>query len=287
MSQPFLSIRASSLSGYSDCPRRWAAQHIRGLVETAGYELRTIMQNIGASIGSGLHAAAALTLETKLEQGKLAPMHALEAAGIDEMRNRTADGVLYDREAPDMNSAEQALRRMIQVYQMQVAPSVQPILIEQQLEAEVQPGLVLTGKPDIVAREPGKVRDTKGGKRASSHAPQGGAYSLLARSRPEPIDITSVQIDWIQRSSLKKPQADAVSIVLDVARCESAAVNVLLEIDRAVDVFENGAPALRLMAGDPWAFLSNPSSMLCSPKWCAAWGTDFCRDHAPAKEETE
>jgi hypothetical protein len=33
------------------------------------------------------------------------------------------------------------------------------------------------------------------------------------------------------------------------------------------------------LPGDPWAFAANPSSMLCSAKFCPAYGSDFCTEH--------
>jgi hypothetical protein len=82
---------------------------------------------------------------------------------------------------------------------------VTPLLVEERLEAEVAPGLVLVGKPDVVCREPTVLRDLKTGIRGpGSFAPQLGAYSLLARSNG--IEIEHVVIDFVRRVAVGKPQ---------------------------------------------------------------------------------
>jgi hypothetical protein len=46
-------------------------------------------------------------------------------------------------------------------------------------------------------------------------------------------------------------------------------------------MFQEGDPERRIRPGDPWAFQSNPNSVLCGERFCPAWGTDFCRDWMP------
>jgi hypothetical protein len=56
-------------------------------------------------------------------------------------------------------------------------------------------------------------------------------------------------------------------------------------IDDHLTLFRQGDPGRYLLPGDPWAFPANPGSKLCSAKWCPAWGTTFCREHQPSKDE--
>ncbi len=281
-------IRASSLSGYSDCPRRAAARIFRRHIEAAGYVLRDLPNNIGATVGTAVHAAAATMLKHKAEHGTLGSEADSTEIGIESLREGMAPGVMMDRETPDMNAAEQQVTRMARVYRVQVAPGIQPLTVEERLEAQVKPGLVLTGQSDVIAREPGKVRDLKSGKKLGNHAAQVGAYSLLARSSG--TDITSAGIDFVQRVSMKKPQPDAVHQEIKLALAESAAVNVLRRMAEDLKVFREGNPALRLQPGDNWAFLPNPSSMLCSAKWCPAHSggpNGFCHDHPQTEDDKE
>ena len=69
-----------------------------------------------------------------------------------------------------------------------------------------------------------------------------------------------------------------------VAQAETAASNILRHIAGDLETFRNGDPVRRILPGDPWAFQANPSSILCSPKYCPAFGTTFCHEGDPAKE---
>jgi hypothetical protein len=175
---------------------------------------------------------------------------------------------------------------MVCAYHQVIAPDIEPIAVEQRLEAEVEPGIVLSGQPDVVAREPHRVRDLKSGaRRPSSAAPQVGGYALLARSHG--LDIDSAAIDFIQRVRIDKPQPSPVSHPVPVAPAETAASNILRHIAGDLATFREGDPQRRILPGDPWAFMANPSSMLCSPKYCPAFGTDFCHEGDPAKERSD
>lgn len=275
-------VRSSSLSGYPDCPRRAATKLFPREIEAAGYTLRSLPSNVGAAVGTGVHAAAALLLKEKAANGNLPPLNVATDAAVEELRNAVNQGITWDKETPVLNEAELQVARMVQVYRHQVAPMVDPLIVEERLEAQVSPAIVLTGQSDVIAREPGRVRDLKGGKVMGMHAPQIGSYSLLARSNA--IDVTDAVVDWIPRVPLKKPQPDAVTYRHNVADAETAAVNVLRHIESDLATFRNGDMERHLLPGDPWAFVANPSSKLCSAKWCGAHGTAFCREHAAVEE---
>lgn len=272
-------VRASSLSDWTDCPRRAATRTFGKLIVTLGYELRTILGHPGAAIGVGVHAAAATMLRAKAETGELPPVSVTDDAGIEALRERIADGVVFDRQIANLNDAEKQVRRMSNTYRYDIAPQVNPIHVEERFEAPVpytRYPLILSGQADTVAREPELVRDLKTGRR-SAHRPQLGAYGLLSRTMG--LDIKGVAEDFIPRVSLKQPQPDAETYHHDLAGCEQAAVAVLKHMDATLDTFLNGDDERHIQVGEPWAFPANPKSMLCSEKFCSAWGTEFCHEH--------
>ena len=287
MSAPFapVVIRASSLTGYMDCARRAATTMFRKEIEAAGYKLFRLPNGIGAAIGTGVHAGAAISLQEKAKAGSLPPLSVATDAAMDSLKERAAEGVTYETKgtAQHFGHAEQHVLRMTEAYHRVIAPTVEPIIVETRLEAEVAPGIILSGQADVVAREPGKPRDlkttTKAGK---THNPQIGAYSLLARTAG--IDVTGAAIDEISRVSLKNPQPDPISTDYDIALVENAANRVLGHIMDDLKVFREGNPEQRILPGDAWAFPANPGSMLCGPKYCAAHGSDWCREHSKTQE---
>jgi hypothetical protein len=277
-------IRCSSLSLYCDCPRRTAARLFRAEIEDAGFKLRRPPRGIGALIGTAVHKAAAEMLKEKAVTGILPSANVATDVARDSLVAELADGeIAYDTTTPTRSLAVVQGAAMTRAYHRAVAPQVRPIIVEERLEAEIAPGLVLSGQPDVVAREPGAVRDLKtGARRPVGHAPQLGGYSLLSRSHG--LDIETASIDFVQRVPPSKPQPDPVSKPVAVAQAETAATNIIRHMEGDLATFRAGDPVRRILPGDPWAFQANPSSILCSPKYCSAFGTEFCREGDPAKE---
>lgn len=279
MSAPFF-IRPSALSGYADCPRRGAATLFWREIAAAGFRLRVRTRSIAAIVGTAVHSAAAIVFTEKAKTGRTPAEHeAIDITITSLEKGIAADPVEYDGPRGVTHNRDDALAqaaRMTRVYCRTVVPKVNPILVEQRLEAQVSPDIVLTGQPDIVAREPNAVRDLKTGVRLGHHAPQIGAYSLLARSHGVAIDEAA--IDWLPRAAVKKPQPDPVSVAVKVAQAETAASNIIRHMESDLRTFREGDHERRILPGDPWAFLANPSSILCSAKWCPAWGTEFCHE---------
>jgi hypothetical protein len=280
-------IRVSALAGYPDCPRRAAARLFWREISDVGFRLRYIPRGIGALIGSAVHHGAATVLGAKAKTGVLP----LRTVAIENSREALAESVAdadiqYDTPngaTHNMRDAIDQVVRMTGVYHDNVAPTVNPILVEERLEAEVEQGIILSGQPDLVAREPDAIRDLKTGVRMpASFAPQLGGYSLLSRSHGHKIERAS--IDYVQRVNPKKPQPPPVETEAAIATAETAASAILRHIATDIDTFRHGDPARRIRPGDPWAFMANPASMLCSPKYCAAFGTEFCHEGQHGKE---
>lgn len=271
-------IRASATTSYPDCKRRGAAQMFPEDVRAAGFTVKRLPKSIGAHIGSGVHAGAAAMISEKIKTGEIGPARVSVEAGIAELRKRTVDdGVLYDDEAINANEAESQVYRMTMAYRSHIAPHVKPIAVEERLEAQVNERLILSGQSDLIAREPGAVRDLKTGKMLGYHLPQLGSYALLSRAHRD-IDIERAIIDFVPRAPMSRPQPQPTSHTFDVATAEQVTVSILSEIDRDLTTFRHGDPERRLVPGDPRSFIANPNSRLCSAKWCPAYGTDFCKE---------
>lgn len=272
-------IRCSALSGWPDCPRRGAARLFRREIEAAGYKLRHTMRGIGAAIGTAVHRGAEVALTEKAASGRLPPESVATDAATETIHEQIREGVTYDGTSGATHNRMQAefqVLVMTLTYHQIIAPQINAVQIEERLEAEIGPGLILSGQPDIIAREPNKIRDLKTGLRQSSHAPQIGGYSLLARSNNLPIE--QGVIDFIRRVPLSKPQPDPVTTEVRIGQAETAAAAIVGNITNSLDTFRHGDAQRNIMPGDPWAFIANPSSMLCSAKWCPAHGTEFCRE---------
>ena len=286
MTEPTI-IRASALTVYPDCPRRAAARLFRKEIEAAGFSLRSPPRGVGAAVGTAVHNAARLVLDDLAHRGELPPVARAVDVGCNTLTDELGRGeILFDETTINRSEAFHQVAAMTGAYHRVIAPQVRPILVEEKLEADITPDLRLTGTPDIVAREPGMIRDTKSGSRKhpGTHAPQIGAYSLLARTAN--LEIEAAAVDYLQRVRSGKPQPDPVSKPVPIAPAETAATNIIRHIGGDLRTFREGDPARRILPGDPWSFVANPASILCSPKYCSAFGTEFCREGDPAKEST-
>jgi hypothetical protein len=271
-----LVVRPSSMAAYPDCPRRWAARRLAGDIEALGYQLRSLDIGIAAVVGSAVHAGAATTLAEKVQTGALAPVTVATDAAMQTLHNGVADGCMWDRTTANRADAELQTRRMVGIYRQVLAPQIDPVSVEARLEAMFSPAIVVSGQHDVLAREPHALCDLKTGRQPAHCKPQLGAYSLLARTYDHPV--TALHEHWVPRTPISKPQPRPAIFKHDMQAAEAAGVAVLRAIERDVNVFRDGDAEHNIPPGEPWAFIANPSSTLCSATYCPAHGTEFCRE---------
>lgn len=273
-----ITIRASSLPAFQDCQLRAAANTHSRLFREHGHELLPYCGNIGAVIGSGVHAGAEVGLSERMF-GTLAPLDALEDAAIEGFRKRldedAADGMILDDDTPTHSVAERQVRRMIGRYREDVVASARPVAVESRIKAEFRPGVTLSGQSDLLHLdatadgETATVRDLKTSRHKSTpfkHASQLGAYSLLFRSRGH--ETAAAQIDYLRRVKIDKQQPQVEQQPLDVVGCEIIATAVLNDFSTKLAAFAAD--------GDPHRFLPNATSRLCSGRFCRLFGQPSC-----------
>lgn len=275
---PTTVIRVSSLNGYPDCSRRAAASIFWKEIQDAGYRLREDIRGIGAAVGTAVHKAAELVLREKAEKGALPPVSFGQDVARDSIKDQVAHGIAFEdgSRAITRNSGEAVdqVVRMTRLYHVGVAPEVNPIIVEERLQAEVRPGIILSGQPDVVAREPNRVRDLKTGGRLGNYGAQTGGYSLLVRSHD--LDVAEASVDFIKRVRDPAKQPSPLVKPVPITEAESTALNVIRHIEQDIRTFREGDPERGIPAQDPWSFMANPHSVLCSPKFCRAYKTEFC-----------
>ncbi|MEY5098768.1 MAG: hypothetical protein RJA36_1487 [Pseudomonadota bacterium] len=277
---PPLVIRASSLSAYPDCSLRTAAHSQADLFAAKGVTLHPARTNVGALIGSGVHAGAELALKGRMN-GERVPQSTCEDAAIGEFRARRekeagAARLIVDETAGDANACERQVRRMVHRYRQDVVETARPLLVERRLEAEVIDGVILSGQGDLLhldATATGDeqvVRDLKSTRRHMAqpmiHAPQLGGYSLLYRSRG--WTPNRAQLDVLPRVRLEKPQPPVTTAPLAIAETEEIAHAVVHDFAGKLLAFRED--------GETSRFLVNPRSFLCSQKFCRLYGKEAC-----------
>jgi len=264
-------VRASSLPTYPDCGRRWAARHLADMIAAAGYSLRRIGREIGAAVGTATHAAAATAYKARQESRDAGSEP--EDAGMASLDVEIDSSVAWDDVTPDRDTAQHQVRRQYRVYKDAVIDQVEPMMIEQQLEAVRPSGLIVRGRTDLVVAAPLDLRDLKTGKMKRANGAQYGTYTLLLRSNGTPV--SGIVEDYVPRVGRRASQPYPEAIRYDVAASERQSETIIRRIEADMAAFQ--------ASGDSSVFLANPNSMLCSPRYCPAHGTAFCRAHRGAK----
>lgn len=277
-----IGIRPSSIQTYLDCERRFAAHHLTDLVSAQGYTIGPVRKShVGAIVGSGLHAAAEFTLSAKMTSGLLGSDADAEGAGMAAMEERAvAEGCEFDDATPTFDTAQKQLRRMARSWRRHIAPEIVPLQVEQRIEADLGDGFHLTGQPDIVTEAPVvTVRDLKTNRVRKAPHVQLGGYGLMVRAHGH--DVKRLVQDSVPRTPLREEQAtpEVIEVALHAAMLD--AFEALQAIKRSVQEFEKRAADPNGQAPRS-AFKVNPSSPLCSAKWCRAFGSDFCPVHRAA-----
>jgi hypothetical protein len=253
------------LPSYPDCARRAAAKQLPQVITEAGFELRQTLPSAGAAVGTAVHKVEEVVMKARLENATATLDDGLEQAmaGFDE---ETAPGCEWDDTTQNRNTAQQQIIRMAKSAAV-LWERLDPLAVEVELEADLGGGFKLTGHCDLITTD-GWVRDLKTGAMVRPYFHQLGGYSLLVRSKALLPAVNGLAIDFIKRTPLRRPQDAPVEQSYPVPACERAAYAVIQRIKREVVEFQG--------SGNPEVFVANPLSMMCTPKYCPAFGTGFC-----------
>lgn len=275
-----ITIRASSTTSYGDCQLRAAISMLGGLFQEHGFSLRRPNVTIGALVGSGVHGAAEVGLKESMAGRGLVAVSTMEDAGVDAFRARRAEeeadaeATLMDPVSRSIDEAESQVRKMSRQYRQDVVAKVHPIAVESRITVELRPGVEVSGQGDLLALdmvggEVATIRDAKTSRHKTSalkHYTQIGTYSLLYRSHG--MEPRAGQIDAIPRVAAAKPQPPVEEQPINLPAAERMAWATINDFAGKGESFAKD--------GDPSRFLLNPSSLLCSPRYCRAHGTPAC-----------
>ena len=269
-------IRASSLNDFTDCGRRAATKIIPKIIDAAGFKLETLKNGAPALIGTASHKVMEYTLSNKIKTGEIGTFKDAKESALEEWLKISSESeLIWDGSTPNNATAEKQIIAIGATYFNMFAPNRNPVATEIYFEANAGDGFLLTGHADDLEAD-GVLRDFKTGANESNYSAQLGAYSLLARSNGHKIN--GLGVDWIPR----KPAASVMDYhekEYNLNASENVARNILSNIKNSIQNFREN--------GNEWSFMANPSSRLCSAKFCAAYGTDFCDYTKAAKQNKQ
>lgn len=252
-----VTVRASALSDFLDCPARAEAKHLLGLRTPSSAK---------ALLGTAVHKSTALYDESAIT-GRGLTADETAGAAVDAIRKPEEEVAWDDDDSPD--DAEKIAVSLHKRYCAEVSPSQDYAAVEVKCERlEITDiGLALTGTTDRVRRTADGygIADIKTGKQAvgtdgraktAGHTYQLGVYELLAE-RASGLPITApARIVGMNTAKTEKAQRIGTG---DVA----GARDVLVGDQDAPGILE--AVARMIHAGN---FFGNPRSMMCHERYC-------------------
>lgn len=257
-------VRASSWGELFDCAHRWEGKHLLGMRNQVG---------MAAVLGTAIHASTAAFDQSRITGAGLSPD---DTAGVlvDKLRNPDDEFVARDE---DMSVAE--AERVGLTLHTRYCVEISPRYTFRSVEMETAPldidcgnGVVvrLTGTMDRsrikVSSEGIGIADLKSGGRAvekgaaktKGHAAQVGTYEMLFEHTTGELITESAEIIGLKTSG--KPEVATAEI--------RNAKRQMLGTDEHKGLIEYAAEMFR-----SGLFPPNPSSVLCSQKYCARWGS--------------
>lgn len=256
-----ITVRASSLGELFDCPARWHAKHILGM---------TMPSSGSARLGTAIHAGTAAFDQAKLDGQPIRPD---DAAGVlvDTIHSKDED-VDWDETNP--RDAEKIGLSLLVRYCNEVAPHQDYVGVELRCERLELAGLgiALTGTTDRVRRlADGSygIADLKSGARAvgtdgvavtQGHGPQIGVYELLAEFELQQPITAPAQIVGLQTGKTGTSQRIGVGEIKNARQALVGDESNPGMLEHASAIIQSGL------------FHGNPKSVLCSQKYCPAWG---------------
>lgn len=266
--RPLVFIRASSLAELFDCAHRWEGKHLLGMNGPTGG---------AAQLGSAVHAGTAAFDASRLPGGSPLTIDDAASAVVDTIHKPERD---VDWGDTPVRQAERIALALHTKYCADIAPKQIYAGVEVTCERLELPdlGIALTGTNDRVRRlANGKlgITDLKTGKRAvksdgkaetAKHALQLGVYELLAtHAMGIPIEAPA-QIVGMNTGTTPAAQRIGTGEVKN-------ARELLLGTEDAPGFLEQASAIVR-----SGVFQANPSSFLCSAKYCPRWNS--CRHRA-------
>ncbi|MEI2416178.1 PD-(D/E)XK nuclease family protein [Orrella sp. JC864] len=261
--QSVFTVRASSWGRLFDCAHAWEGTHLLGMRKPAGMR---------AQLGTAVHAGTAAFDRARIDGTVCTPD---DAAGVAVAELHSPDReVDMAQDGLSLAEAERIALTLIVRYCMEIAPRLKFIDVEttlDPLEIDCGNGLTvrLTGQMDrgrVADTEGGiAINDVKTGARAvqdgqavtRGHAAQTGTYQLMydATKRVRTVGSQIIALSTSGRAET------AISPIFDARRVMTGDEDRPGLIEHAAAMFRTGL------------FPPNPSSVLCSRKYCARWST--------------
>ena len=265
-------IRCSMLPAWDDCSRRTGARQYTDMLAAYGHTLKELLPSVGAAIGTAMHKAAGHFLLARLAGSDEPTFDQCADIATDSLMVALDRGAIWDATTPNIQAADKQIGRMLRSY-WPVLVKKRPLIVESELKATVADGWELSGHVDCYDID-AALDDLKTGAVQRGYIAQIGSYGLLLEANGR--EVKKAGMTYVPRARLSKPQPLPIYSDYDLKEARHIAWRSIQEIIRTMDEFAE--------IGNPHVIRANSMSMMCTPKYCPAWGTAFCTSHQKPKE---
>lgn len=246
---PKAHISASQINTYLRCPNQYMYRYIDGII---------LPPRSALTRGKTVHKAQEKNYSQKIDSMLDLPLDEVQSIAADEYELQATETEFEPDE--DKGKIKDETISLASLYHTQIAPTVQPVLVEQEVKIGFEDGFSLLGYIDVVDSD-GYIRDTKTTARTPSvdeadKSLQLTAYSLLYRELMG-VDEAGVKLDYLV--NLKTPKAVTLTGERDQEQ-----INWFLDLmGKVVNSIGQGC------------FYPNPTNFMCSEKGCGYY--QMCR----------
>lgn len=253
-----LEVRQSQLVKFEMCGEAYRRQYVEGEKDLSG---------TAALRGSGVHGGAQVNHIQKKKTGKDLPKKDIIDAAVAAFEARkTNEGFRLTPEeisvgvSPTMARTVQTITVLSGLYADQVAPRIQPDLIEEKIVVEI-PGteVDLAGTIDLSTTD-GRLKDFKTANRSKSQ-----------KDADESLQLTLYDFLYEKKTG-RKPTGVDLEVLVDLKTPKHQQISTVRTArDRQV-LFNRTNVMLKSRQAGIFA-PAQVGSWICSPKWCGFWDT--------------
>jgi hypothetical protein len=148
------------------CGMQWSFAYVRGIKSPP---------SLKAVRGIAIHKAAEVDMSQKVHTGVDISAEEMIDTYSDSWTAETANGYTIDDDGTTPGDIKDKGVEMVQLYRDKVAPRIQPVLVEEPIQFEIN-GQPYSGQIDVAERKKGKliIRDTK----STARKPDPAQYTL-------------------------------------------------------------------------------------------------------------
>jgi hypothetical protein len=240
--------------------RKKMDSEFRDAMEANGHShQRPYIQSIAAKMGTASHKGCEVSLLSIAGGSKYKLDDSLQAS-IENLREKKGE-IEFDNYTSNLLKAERKVIENLKIFHGEKIETIDPMKVEKRYSKEIGEGFVLSAQLDVIEYN-GNIVDHKFGKlSAAGYMSQLGVGFMVS---PDAVG-DSARIIQIKNQN----KIESVDCLINRKNATALAFQQLKKIIKQTKDY--------LKTGNPDSFEFNPGCMLCSEKYCSAFGTNFCR----------